>query len=99
MPMKKRSLKDVASAPLVAKADSGMAREPGSRDRATAVTGQPKPQGTKRVRSSSAPPALPNATRAGAGSGRSPHRSLWRIAASIVVAFIGGIFFGRFIKI
>lgn len=109
MPMKKRSLKDIASAPLVHKSESGPTREVASPGAAKAVGGRPRSRSARRENSPRMrPAALPDETRPGAApavatvpakKARSPYRSLWRIAASIVVGFIGGIFFGRFIKI
>jgi hypothetical protein len=100
MPVKKRSLKDVAAAPLVHKVEGRSALEAERPATATAAGGRPRSQSARRADTSpTQPPARPGGTPPKAASGRSPYRSLWRIAASIAVGFIGGIFFGRFIKI
>jgi len=96
---KKRSLKDVAAAPLVKKtavltSKAGALEKRASRVPAPRKTSRPKPS-TSLVRSADRlHEAIPVVV-----AKRSIYGSLARMAASILIGFVGGFFLGRFIKI
>jgi hypothetical protein len=96
---KKRSLKDVAATPLVQKTaflipEAGALEKRAARVPAPRKTSRPK-LSTSKVRSADRPDEAVPAVAAK----RSIYGSLARIAASILIGFVGGYFFGRFIKI
>jgi hypothetical protein len=96
---KKRSLKDVAAAPLVKKTTARLPEldtmlERPARVSAARRTQRPKPA---RPKVSSAP--RPDQAAPAVVAKRSTYGSLARIAVMILIGFVGGFFFGRFIKI
>jgi hypothetical protein len=96
---KKRSLKDVAAAPLVKKTavripEVGALQEKAARVPAPRKTPRPKPA---KPAVSSGP--RPDESAPAVVAKRGLYVSLARMAASILIGFIGGFFFGRFIKI
>jgi hypothetical protein len=96
---KKRSLKDVAAAPLVKKTaviipKAGALEKRAARVPALRKTSQPKPSASQERSADRLEEAVPIDA-----SKRSIYGSLARIAASILIGFVGGYFFGRFFKI
>ena len=96
---KKRSLKDVAAAPLVKKAgvlipDAGALEKSAARVPAPRKTSQPKPSKSLVRSADRLNEAVPAVV-----AKRSIYGSLAHIAVSILIGFVGGYFFGRFIKI
>jgi hypothetical protein len=96
---KKRSLKDVAAAPLVKKTaviipESGALEKRAARVPAPRKTSRPKPSAPQERTAGRLEEAVPTVA-----AKRSFYGSLARIAASILIGFVGGYFFGRFIKI
>jgi hypothetical protein len=96
---KKRSLKEVASSPLVKKVAAPVPAA-GALQKKTAKT--PAPRRASRPRPA-APPVSPAPRPVEAApaavSQRSIYGSLARMAASILIGFAGGFIFGRFIKV
>jgi hypothetical protein len=96
---KKRSLKDVAAAPLVKKAEV-LSPEAGVLGKTASRAPAPRKRSRQRIGKS---PIISAERLDGAVSTdvvkRSVHGSLARTAASILIGFLGGYFFGRFIKI
>jgi hypothetical protein len=96
---KKRSLKDIAAAPLVKKTAVLIPEAGALKKRAARV---PAPRKASRSRPTKSPvisadrpdEAVPIVV-----AKRSIYGSLARMAASILIGFVGGFFFGRFIKI
>jgi hypothetical protein len=96
---KKRSLKDVAAAPLVKKTsvlipEADALAKKAARAPAPRKTSRPKPTEPPVAAVKRLEEAVPAVVKK-----RSIYRSLARIAASILIGFVAGFFFGRYIKI
>lgn len=96
---KKRSLKDVAAAPLVKKTavlipEDGALERRAARAPALRKTPKPKPSTSVVRPADRLHEAVPVVV-----AKRSIYGSLARMAASILIGFVGGFFLGRFIKI
>jgi len=96
---KKRSLKDVAAAPLIKKAAASI---PEASELQAKKAGAPAPRKASRPKPAKA--ALnstprPDIVAPAVGVNSSIYGSLARMAVSILIGFIGGLLFGRFIKI
>jgi hypothetical protein len=96
---KKRSLKDVAAAPLVKKT-AVLIPEAGTLEKRTARV--PAPRKTSQPKPTKSPVISADRLDGGVSTvvvKRSIYGSLARTAASILIGFLGGYFFGRYIKI
>lgn len=96
---KKRLLKDVAAAPLIKKAAASI---PEASELQEKKAGAPAPRKSSRPKPAKAAvnsTPRPDEVVPAVGVNSSIYGALARMAVSILIGFIGGFFFGRFIKI